>query len=232
MVSSPTPGNLPKSRPLLWTGWFAVGTVWLVGLLALVPEVSDDFSIPLTLLVLLIGAVVVGWTPLCSKLEKYSDIAMFGVTAAMFVIYGLARRFDGGLAQTVHSGIFMGDEYALSPAAFLVFAGAVLSLPAWWRHFRGWLKAVIIALLTLAILGFGSFWFLGLHYPVGAVERLDPTPLLPLAMNLLEFFFLTLVCIGACATETMRKVLLRSFPILLLLLFCRHTFIQPVGGDQ
>jgi len=231
MVSSSASASLPKAQRLSGTGWFAVVALWLVGLLALLPDVSGDFSVPLTFFILLLASFIVCWTPFCEKLEKHSDVAMFCVTAVMFIVYGLARRFDGGVALTVHSGIFVGDEYSISPAAIVVFAGAVLSAPAWTRQFRGWAKAVVIALLTLAVLGFGSFWFLGQYYTVGATEILDPTPLLPLAMNVLEFFFLTLVCVAACAGATTRKVLLKSIPIMLILLFGRHAFMR-TGGDQ
>jgi hypothetical protein len=232
MVSSSASASLPKAQRLSWTGWCAVGALWLVGLLALLPDVSGDFSVPLTLFVLLLASIIVCWTPVCDKLREHSDVATFCVTAVMFIVYGLARRFDGGASLTVHSGIFAGDEYTISPAAILVFIGAVLSAPAWIRQFRGWASAVIFALLALAILGFGSFWFLSQYYTIGPTEILDPTPLLPLVMNLLEFFFLTLVCVGACAADNTRKVLLKSLPIMLFLLWGRHAFIHSAGGDQ
>jgi len=232
MVSSSASASLPKAQRLSWTGWCAVGVLWLVGLLALLPDVSGDFSVPLTLFVLLLASIIVCWTPVYGRLREHSDIATFCVTAVMFIIYGLARRFDGGVSLTVHSGIFVGDEYAISPAAILVFIGAVISAPVWIRQFRGWAKAVIIALLMLTVLGFGSFWFLGQYYTVGPTDILDPTPLLPLAMNVLEFFFLTLVCVAACAADNTRKVLLKSLPIMLILLWGRHAFVHSAGGDQ
>lgn len=168
---------------------------------------------------------------MCDKLQEHPDVAIFCISAVMFIVYSLARRFDGGLSLTVHSGVFVGDEYAISPAAILVFIGAVLSAPSWMRQFRGWTNAVIVALMTLAVLGFGSFWFLSRFYTVGATDILDPTPLLPLAMNVLEFFFLTLVCAASCAEDKTRKVLLKSLPIMLILLFARHAFTH-AGGDE
>lgn len=231
MVSSSASASLPKAQRLSWTGWCAVGALWLVGLLALLPDVSGDFSVPLTLFVLLLTSIIVCWTPVCDKLREHSDVATFCVTAVMFIIYGLARRFDGGASLTIHSGIFVGDEFAISPAAILIFIGAIISAPSWMRQFRGWANAVLVALLTLAVLGFASFWFLSRYYTVGATEILDPTPLLPLAMNVLEFFILTLVCVAACAADNTRKVLLKSIPIMLVFLFCRHAFMH-TGGDE
>lgn len=222
MVSS----SVPKTRRLSWTSWCAAGALWLVGVLALLPDVSGDVSVPFTLLTLALTALIICWTPVFEKLQENPDAATFCVTAAMFIIYGLARRFDGGFDLTVHSGIFAGDEYSLSPAAILVFAGAVLSAPSWLGRFHGWAKAVIAALLALAVLGFGGFWFLSRYYTAGPTEILDPTPLLPLVMNLLEFFFLALVCVAACAGVQTRKVLLRSLPILLILLWGRHAFLH------
>ena len=232
MVSSSASASLPKAHRLSWTGWCAVGALWLVGLLALLPDASGDFSIPLTFFVLLLASIIVCWTPICDKLQEHPDVAIFCISAVMFIVYGVARRFDGGLSLTVHSGIFEGDTYAISPAAIVVFIGAALSAPSWMRQFRGWAIAVIIALLTLAAFGLGSFLFLSRYYTVGATDLLDPTPLLPLAMNGMEFFFLTLVCVGACAANNTRKVLLRSLPIMLLLLCGRHAFIHTAGGGE
>jgi hypothetical protein len=232
MVSSSASARLPKAQRLSWTGWCAVGALWLVGILALLPDVSGDFSVPLTLFVLLLASIIVCWTPVCDKLQEHPDVATFCVTAVMFIVYGLARRFDGGASLTIHSGIFVGDEYVISPAAILIFIGAIISAPSWIRQFRGWVNAVVVALLTLAVLGFASFWFLSRYYTVGATEILDPTPLLPLAMNILEFFFLTVVCVAACAANNTRKVLLKSIPIMLFLLWGRHAFIHSPGGDQ
>ncbi|MEO6908530.1 MAG: hypothetical protein ABI210_11630 [Abditibacteriaceae bacterium] len=231
MVSSSASASMPKAQRLSWTGWCAVGALWVVGLLALLPDTSGDLSIPLTFFVLLLASIIVCWTPVYDKLREHPDVATFCVTAVMFIVYGVARRFDGGLSLTVHSGIFVGDEYAISPAAILVFIGAVLSAPIWIRQFRGWANAMIVALLALTVLGFGSFWFLSQYYTVGLTDILDPTPLLPLAMNLLEFFFLTLVCVAACAADNTRKVLFKSLPIMLILLWGRHAFIHIGGGE-
>lgn len=231
MVSSPVPAGLPRERAA-WAGWCAVAALWLIALLALLPEVSGDLSIPLTLLVLAFTSLIVCWTPLCNKLQEHPDAATFCVTACMFIIYGLARRFEWGVDLTVHFGGFAGEEYSLSPAALLVFIGAVLSSPCWIRQFRSWANAVVSALLVLMLLGFGSFWFLSQYYPVGATEILDPTPLLPLAMNLIEFFLLTLICVAACAGVKTRKVFLKSLPLMLILLWGRHVFMHGSGENQ
>jgi len=227
MASSSVCVTASEPQQAVWPAWCAVGSLWILCLLALLPEVAGDSSIALTFFFVTLMAILACWTPLSWKLQEHPDVATFCVTLCMFLIYGLARRSEWGVP--LHLG--EGAEYAISPAAFLVLIGAGLSAPAWMHQFRSWANAVIIALLTLAVLGFGSFWFLSQYYTVGATEILDPTPLLPFAMNLIEFLLLTLTCMGACAQSKSRKVLLTSLPLFLVLLWGRHAFIHG-GGEQ
>lgn len=227
MTTSSVSVATSEPRGATWSAWCAVATLWILSLLAFLPEVSGDASITLTFFCISLMAILACWTPLSWKLQKHQDVATFCVTLCMFLIYGLARRSEWGITLQLSEGM----EYTVSPAAILVLIGAGLSAPIWIRQLRGWANAVIIALLTLGVLGFGSFWFLSQYYTVGPTEILDPTPLLPFAMNLIEFLLLGLVCFGSCAHEKPRKVLLTTLPIFLVLLWGRHAFIHG-GGEQ
>ena len=208
---------------------FAISTLAVLALLALcllgvAPTVQPTLADRLTLLVLGLGAAICFWTPLLRSFEERADGATFAVTLAMFVIYGLAKQAGPENGWSLTTGLLPDTPQTISYAARIAVAGAVLTAPLWWRNRNAWTRALLAAIAVVTLLGTGIFWFLGRFYTVGETEVLDPTPLVHLLMQTVEFGSLALVCSAACALTGTRRFVLRVLPIVLLVLWTRHQF--------
>ena len=181
-----------------------------------------------TLLFLGTVALVLFWTPLARHLETQHNVAAFALTAAMFIVYGLARRAGPETGRiALEFAALPGDKFVISYAAWAVVPGALVTAPAWGRHLTGWSRSLLLATVLLALLAIGSFLLLRLHYPVGIGETLDPTPLPNLGIQIVEYGCLALLCDAATGHPWTRRLVLRVLPLALLALWARHQFMAP-----
>lgn len=196
----------------------------LVVLLAFSGATKPTPADKVTLLALAVLAALCFWTPLYAWCEAQEGAFAFGLTAAMFIVYGLARRAGPASGPEVHLPFDPEDPITLSYAAIIVVVGALITAPFWWRNLTGWARAVWGSIAVLAVLAFGIFMLLKGHYPVGATEIVDPAPLVYLTGQLIEYGALALLCSLVCAHVATRRLVLRALPIVLLLLWARHEF--------
>ncbi|HVF10555.1 MAG TPA: hypothetical protein VNA16_07125 [Abditibacteriaceae bacterium] len=196
--------------------------------LAFSPSAEPTLADRVTLLALGIVAVVLFWTPLLRRVETQHNVAAFALTAAMFIVYGMARRAGPETGKiALQFSALPGDKFIISYAAWAVALGALLTAPAWGRHLTGWSRSFLIATVLLALLALGSFLLLRLHYPVGLGETVDPTPLPNLGLQIVEYGCLALLCDAATGHPWTRRLVLRVLPLALLALWARHQFMAP-----
>jgi hypothetical protein len=199
-------------------------TLLAIALLGLSPTIQPTLADRLTLFLLALGGAVCFWTPVRRYFEERADAATFTVTMAMFIIYGLARQAGPNDGWSLTTRLLPDTPLAISYAARIAVVGAVLTAPLWWRNRNGWTRALLSAIAVVALLGLGIFWFLGRYYSIGETEVLDPSPLVRMLMQTVEFAALALVCSAACALTGTRRILLRVLPVVLLVLWARHQF--------
>jgi type IV secretory pathway VirB2 component (pilin) len=195
-----------------------------ISLLGLAPTVQPTLADRLTVFLLTLTGAICFWAPVRRYFEKRADAATFAVSLAMFIVYGLARQAGPTEGWSLTTGLLPGTRLTISYAARIALAGAVVTAPLWWRNRNDWTRALLAAIGVVALLGSGIFWFLGRYYTVGEIEVLDPTPLVRMLMQSLEFAALALVCSAACALAAPRRILLRLLPVMLLALWTRHQF--------
>lgn len=203
----------------------------LIALLSFSGATQPTPADKVTLLALAVLAMLCFWTPLYAWCEAQEGAFAFGLTAAMFIIYGLARHAGPASGPEFHLPFDPDDAITLSYASIIVMAGALITAPFWWRNLGGWARAVWSAIATLAVLAFGVFTLLKGHYPVGATEIVDPAPLVYLVAQLVEYGALALLCSVVCAHASTRRLVLRALPIALLLLWARHEFAAAPVAD-
>ena len=178
-------------------------------------------------------AALVFWIPFVwRRIDAHSDIAAFALTATMFVIYQLARTSGPEDGFSLRFAALPEDQFVLPYSAYVVVVAAMISSPLWWRRRGEWMVSILAAITILAALAAFSFSLLKGYFPVGATEILDPTPLPSLAMNLVEYGCLALVCSAVAARRETRILALRLLPAILLLLWARHQFFAaPVDAE-
>ncbi len=233
-ASAPPPGAppvatdtiKPASEAPLWAG--AVPLLSLLGVCALAfssagkPGLADT----VTMAALALMAALFAYAPFLRRVREDRDAASFALCAAFFVIYGLARRV------VPENAFAVGGEVKLGLAAYAVLAGALIGAPAWLKSFSGWTRAAIFALSLIALFGWVSYRFLGLFYKVGATETVDPTALLFLMTQIVEFGALALCCAAVAANTKTRRVALLILPALLLALAMRYKTMPVVEDDE
>jgi hypothetical protein len=164
------------------------------------------------------------WSPLLRWFEDEPNAGSFALTAAMFVVYGLARRAGPAEGRGLQFAALPDDKFVISFAAYVVVGAALVTAPFWARHFTGWLRALLAAVVLVAALGTGAFLLLGNYYSVGPTETVDPSSLPHLGMQLVEYTALTLLCGVVGEQPLLRRWMLRLLPVLLLGLWARHHF--------
>ncbi len=202
-------------------------------LLALVLICGLAFLPPTTLIsdrvsLLAIGLVcaVFCWTPLQKHLQATPESSTFTLCVAMFVVYGLARSVGPETGFGLSFIALPDDKFVIPYSAYIVISGAVLSTPSRWFHKSHWTRSLLSASVLLGLSTLLAFLLLRRHFPVGPLEILDPTPLPRMAMNLVEFSCLALICQAVAMNEDTRQIALRTLPGVLLALWARHQFFM------
>ncbi|MBV9467751.1 MAG: hypothetical protein JOZ57_00735, partial [Abitibacteriaceae bacterium] len=170
------PDSTTSSRTLIGATIAAVA-LGLVVLLAFSTATKPQPADEMTFAVLALMAAVCFWTPLYRWCERQEGGLPFGLSAVMFIIYGLARRAGPVHGVEFHLPIDPEDPIVVSYAAMVVVAGAVITLPFWWRSVSRWTKAVLLGSALIAVIACCIFTFLKGYYPVGSTEIIDPAPL-------------------------------------------------------
>ena len=150
--------------------------------------------------------------------------ATWALLVASAILFHIADRSgpraDEGFAW--HWSLAPDDPFAVSYAMRAVTLGAILSVPAWIRGDAPE-RAFVGALALIGVLGAGSFWLLSRFYPLG-FEHLDPTPLGTLFLQIVAYAALALCARAATSTPTLRNLVFKAVPLLLLLVWARHQF--------
>jgi hypothetical protein len=238
-ASAPPPGGPPvatdvlepRADPPLWAA--ALPLLSLLGICALAlssaakPALADQVTLP----ILAIMAALFGYAPFLRRVREQHDATSFAFCAAMFVVYGLSRRVTG---ENGPSLTLIGEAYPISYAALLVVIGALIGAPAWLKNMSGWTRALLGALLLVALLAFAIFRFLTGFYEVGTTVAvgLDPTSLAYLGMQLVEYGALALCCSAVAANARTRHLFLIILPALLLLLWARYRMMPAPAEEE
>jgi hypothetical protein len=203
-----------------------------IAALALLPTVEPTTADRVTFLLLAVVGAVCFWTPGLRFFEERTDAATFALTLVAFLIYGLARQAGPQQGWALRLALLPDTPLVVPYAARIVVVVALVTAPLCWRNRNGWTRALLAAVTVVALLGFGTFVLLGCFYTVGETEVLDPTPLVQLLMQALEFASLALVCSAACAVPATRRWILRLLPVLLLVLWARYQFFPAPKAEE
>jgi hypothetical protein len=220
-------------------GMAASAVVGLLSMVLLALLAFDPFKIieptpadKITLLFLGFTAAVLFWTPLRRNFES-ADAATFALAAAFFIIYGLARRAGPDEGWALRFSALPDDVFTISWAARIALAGALISAAMSRQRMSLFVRAALGACLIIGLFSLGIFLFLSRMYPVGATEVLDPTPLVHLLMQLIEYGAVAILCGVVGADLTARRIALKVLPLLLLALWARHQFAAaPIEEDE
>lgn len=221
----------PEAAAPLWASALALVAVFAVCALAMLPDAKPGAADQLTLPVLGLFAALFAWPLFLRRLTPQREIATFAFCAAMFVVYGLARRTAPEKLPVFQ---FYGDEYRFSCAAWCVLPGALLSAPAWLKNGNGWLRALLGGLLAIFVIGLFSFKFVGAHYPTDSPSTpIDAAVFILFVMQILEFAALGLCCAAVAAHPRTRSLLIIALPFLLYGIWARHHFAPaPIESED
>jgi hypothetical protein len=225
LARKPLPPAHRNPSPETVLAYCALLALVLICGLAFLPS-SSVLAERTALLFVGIGCAIVCWSPLQRHLLISSERAAFVLTAAMFVIYGLARAVGPEEGPALHFAALPDDSFVIPYSAYIVVSGAIISAPYWWFHKSTWIRSLIAGGVLLGLFTLLTFSLLRRHFPVGPLEILDPTPLPRMAMYLVEYCSLALLCHAVAARTTTRRLALRALPAVLLLLWIRHQFFM------
>lgn len=205
---------------------FARLALTALGMVTLLAFFAPSASLPDRLVFLPLGlATLVFWMPyVLRRTSSHREIAAFILTAAMFLIYSLARNAGPAEGFELRFAALPDDRFVVPYSAYIVFFPALLSGPFWWRQRNNWTRSVVGAITIIALLALGSFTLLRGHFPTGPTEILDPTALPTIAMKLVEYGCVALLCHAVTAFKKTRRLALQLLPGVLLLLWARHHF--------
>lgn len=194
------------------------------GIACFAPLDKVDLSDRIALLFLAVTLGIIGWTPCLKLMDAQPGATTFALTAAMFVVYGIARRDVPDDGWSIRFAAMPDDEYVLPYSAYVVGLGALLTLPLWWRHRSDWLRGLLTGFGIIAFFAVFSFWLLSRHFKVGATEALDPSALPNLFLMLIEYGSVAILCRAVSSNTYARRYAMRFLPIALLALWARFHF--------
>lgn len=209
----------------------ALVALGLLCVLALLPS-ETVLADRIALLSAGVASALFCWTPLSQKLLSSDERAAFVLTAALFLIYGLARLAGPSDGFALRFSVLPDDVYVVPYSAYIVVLGAVLTAPSWLASRLDWTRAAAAAILIVSALAALSLLLLSRHYPVGPAEILDPLPVPSLAMRLVEYGCLSLLCHAVAVQPETRRFALRVLPKVLLLLWFRHQFFMNLEDEE
>lgn len=234
--SSAAPDSLSPAAPPLWVSTLAIVPLLLLVLLAFKGEVRATPADRAALLCLALAGALCFWTPARKYFDRANgeahNAASFALTAAIFVTYNLARRAGPEEGFSLQFAFLPDDKFVVSHAAMIAVVGALATLPFAFKVLGGYTRALLIGALILGVLALGSYRLLGAHYKIGVTEVLDPTPLVHILMQLVEYGALAMLCAFATANLVVRAWLLRVLPLVLLALWARHQFAAPPPVEE
>ncbi len=210
----------------------------LIGLLAAAPGVRAQGGDSVSLLFVALSGAVVLLSPLRNIFfpaderdePRARNAATFALLCAMSVLFPLARYYH--YAPFAHLGLHFSwadNPFPISLAAVIAVVGALLTWPSTMRLGSGVVRASVLTLAIVAIMGVGSFWFLGRFYQVSPTAEVDPTPLVYLLQQIVEWGALVLLCRAASSHPRGRRMVLGAMIVVLLLVWARqHTLPPPV----
>jgi hypothetical protein len=188
-----------------------------------------------TLLTLAVLGAICFWTPLLRYFDQRPDAATFALTAALFIVYGIARRAGPDDGWALRLPALPDDPFVISWAARAVVIGAILALPLWWKQVSLWTRALLTGAAIVMAIGLSIFLFLRRYYPpVEGTEIVNPKLLVDVVLQAVEYSALALLCNAVCLHPAARRWALRVLPLVLLALWARHQFAPPaeVEGEE
>jgi hypothetical protein len=227
-VAHENPGRRELAIASLALG--ALAAVCILAFFAPAEKVALADQVALLFLAAMMGSLL--WMPLLRALENQHNAATFFLTAAMFVIYSLARRVAPENGWSLRFAKFPADEYIFSYASYVVVLGAILTSPYWRRRGSAWTRSLCAGIVLIAGIAAWSFWLLARFYPVGAAQRLDPSPLPHLVLMLIEYASVALLCRAVCAHVATRHLAFKGLPLVLLALWARFHFSKPAEDAE
>lgn len=172
---------------------------------------------------------------LARRLVENRDAATWAVLVVSVILFHIAERAGprAGEGFGLRWALTPDEPLAISYAMRAVVFGALLSAGAWIKGGAPE-RTLIGGLILLGVIGAGMFALLGRFYTVGVVETLDPTPLGTLAVQVVGYVCLALCGRAATSTRTLRIIIFRFLPFMLLAIWARHQFapiIAPVEAE-
>jgi len=155
----------------------------------------------------------------------------FALLCAMSVLFPLARRYTPLQSLGLHFS-WSEEPFLISIAALIAVAGALLTAAPTWRVCSGVVRASLLALAIVAAFGLGSFFFLGRFYAVGATLEVDPTPLVHLLQQAIEWGALVLLCHAASAHRKVRLWVMSAMIVALVLVWARQRSLPPLAEEE
>lgn len=205
-----------------------------LGAIAVLAFIAPSVSLPDRIVLLPLGLAALSfWIPyFWHRVGTHREVAAFILTAAMFLLYSLARSAGPDEGFQLSLAALPDDSFVVPYSAYIVFFSALIT-GAFWRHQNDWTRSAITAILIIGLLALASFTLLFQYFPSGPTEVLDPSPFPTLAMKLLEYGCLALLCDTVTAHKATRHLALRLLPGVLLLLWVRHQFfVAPVESES
>ena len=213
----------------------ALLAMFAVSVLALFPDArllgpAEMGPDKLTLLFLGVCFVIALVPAFARPLVENRDAATWAVWVAGVILFHIAERAGprAGEGFGLNWSLTPDEPLAISYAMRAVVFGALLSAGAWAQGGAPE-RAIVGGLILLGVVGAGSFYLLSRFYTVGVVETLDPTPLGTLIVQVVAYLCLALCARAVTATLTLRNILFKAMPLLLLGVWARHQF-APVAA--
>ena len=229
---------LPNTIPA-WPSAVAGGSCVLIALLPMAPGVRAQGGDGAAMIFLALCGALVFLTPL-RRLFFPDDIrdepkaraaATFALLCAMSVLFPLARRYAPIPALSLRLS-WSDEPFPISIAAVIALVGALVTIVPTWRAASGIVRSSLLAVLILAAFGLGSFFFLGRFYSVGPTEQVDPTPLVYLLQQCIEWGILVLLCHAATANRNVRRWVMSAMIVVLVLVWARQHTLPPLSDDE
>ena len=239
-VTKATPDAPPPARVVsAWPAVLAAVCCVLIALLAIAPGVRAQGGEGISLLFVAASGILVLLSPLRRLFfprderdePRARGAATFALACALSVLFPIARRYAPfeSLALRVPG---LEETFPISLASVVALGGALLTIGPTLRALSGIVRATVVALAILVALGLGSFWLLGRFYVVGATEQVDPTPLVQLVQQAIEWGAVILLCHAATTHRKVRGWILSAMIVMLLLVWARQQSLPPVVDDE